>query len=108
MRENLKRKIHRLIHAINQALAESDEISDSLDGVKEEGFDLLLILEATVVLNRKGDVFLLEGEDWDDEDDLEADEEEAAAATEEVEELCTEISEADHEFLDTLKIRLHP
>lgn len=112
MRESLKQKIHRLISAINEALAESGDVSESLDGVREEGYDLFLILEATVVLNRKGGILALEADDWEEEDD-DLEEEEASLVEEAgldpvpSSELTAEVSDADHEFLRTLKIRLH-
>jgi len=112
MQESLKQKIHRLISAINEALAESGGVSESLDGVSEEGYDLFLILEATVVLNRKGEILALNAEDWEEEDDdLEEEEpslvEEAGLDPLPARELTAEVSEADHEFLATLKIRFH-
>jgi hypothetical protein len=72
MTHSLKRKIRLLMDAINDALSGSDEITRSLNRVRQEGYDLLLVLEATVVLNGSD-----EDEDGlDDHDDLDDDEEE--------------------------------
>lgn len=115
MRDSIKRKIHRLIHAINEALTDSEELTDSVEGVRDEGYDLFLILEATVVLNREGEMVALETEEWDEDvlEDTEPAELEDAeawlpAGTEASEgvELSTEISDTDQEFLRTLGIRL--
>ena len=44
LQENLK---NRLQEAINQALNESPRISDVLEEIREQGFDVLLYIEAT-------------------------------------------------------------
>ena len=115
MRDSIKRKIHRLIHAINEALSDSEEITDSVDGVRDEGYDLFLILEATVVLNRQGDIVALDTEDWD-EDEFEGLESldiegspallEAESESGESANLSANITETDQEFLRTLGIRV--
>jgi hypothetical protein len=69
MTHSLKRKIRLLMDAINDALSGSDEITRSLNRVRQEGYDLLLVLEATVVLNDSD-------EDENDLDDLYDDEDE--------------------------------
>ena len=111
MRDSIKHKIHRLIHAINEALIDSSELSESADEVRDEGFDLFLILEATVVLNRQGEFMALETEDWD-EDEVEEFERDTLSEDEALQEaagsatLSVEISTSDHDFLKTLGIRL--
>jgi hypothetical protein len=74
MTKSMKRKLRRLIDAIHGAISDSEEITRSLAGVREEGYDLFLVLEAAVVLNRQQD-----GDDDDDDpedDDLDFDEDE--------------------------------
>lgn len=111
MRDSIKHKIHRLIHAINEALTDSSELSDSVEEVRDEGYDLFLILEATVVLNRQGEIVALESEDWDEDEmeEFEGDtllDDEALQDAEESSTLSAEISTSDHEFLKTIGIRL--
>ena len=74
MTNSMKRKLRRLMGAINGALSESEEITQSLEGVRQEGYDLYLVLEASVVMNGKD----LDDDDLDDEpdDDLDDDDEE--------------------------------
>lgn len=114
MRDSLRRKIHHLIRAINEALAESGGVSDSLQGVRDEGFDLMLILEATVILNRDGEMIPLGTDDWEEDEELQeilaeeeerVEEEETALPPEIPTDLSTDVSEADREFLRTLRIR---
>ena len=111
MRDSIKHKIHRLIHAINEALIDSTELSDSADEVRDEGFDLFLILEATVVLNRDGEILAMDAEDWDEDelDEFVGDtllEDEALRAAETSSNLSAEISTSDQDFLKTIGIRL--
>ena len=111
MRDSIKHKIHRLIHAINEALIDSTELSDSADEVRDEGFDLFLFLEATVVLNRDGEILAMDAEDWDEDEaeEFEGDtllEDETLRAAEASAQLSAEISTSDKDFLKTIGIRL--
>jgi hypothetical protein len=51
----LKRLIKELGDAINRSLSESDEIARVIANIKEEGYDIFLVLEATVGFNRHED-----------------------------------------------------
>jgi hypothetical protein len=51
----LKRLIKELGEAINGSLTESDQIAKVIAKIKEEGFDIFLVLEATVGFNRHED-----------------------------------------------------
>lgn len=51
--DNLKRLIKELGAAINDALSESEEISEAIQNVKNAGYDVFLVLEATIGFNRK-------------------------------------------------------
>lgn len=48
LNDNLKRLIKELGEAINGSLSESEEIADSIAKIKSEGYDVLLVLEATI------------------------------------------------------------
>ncbi len=57
--ENLKKLMKELGEAINQAVAESDRISDVMGRIKASGNDVFLVLEATIGFNhhdRSGEV----------------------------------------------------
>jgi len=54
--DNLKQLIKELGAAINDALSESDEIGEAIQNVRSAGYDVFLVLEATIGFNRrKGD-----------------------------------------------------
>jgi hypothetical protein len=51
----LKRLIKELGDAINGSLSESDQIAQVIARIKEEGYDVFLVLEATIGFNRRDD-----------------------------------------------------
>ena len=51
--DNLKRLVKELGEAINQAVADSDRISEVMDRIKASGNDVFLVLEATIGFNRR-------------------------------------------------------
>jgi hypothetical protein len=51
----LKRLIKELGDAINGSLSESDQIARVIAKIKDEGFDIFLVLEATIGFNRQED-----------------------------------------------------
>jgi hypothetical protein len=54
--DNLKHLIKELGAAINDALSESEKISEAIENVRNAGFDVFLVLEATIGFNkRKGE-----------------------------------------------------
>lgn len=52
MNTRLKKLIKELGDAINGSLAESQEIAQVIAKIKEEGYDVFLVLEATLGFNR--------------------------------------------------------
>src|SRR5260370_14892735 len=46
--ENLKKRIKHLREAINQSLSESEPIAKAIADIKAAGYDIFLVLEATV------------------------------------------------------------
>jgi len=87
--------MQELGNAINDSLSESDRIAEAIGEIKRAGYDVFLVLEATIGFNRR------------DEDDEEAGEESA-----EIEEPKRGFETAgkikftsqDHRFLRALKI----
>ncbi|MEJ2006762.1 MAG: hypothetical protein P8Z30_01165 [Acidobacteriota bacterium] len=50
---NFKRLIKELGQAINESLADSDNISDVMGRIRAAGYDLFLVLEVTIGFNKK-------------------------------------------------------
>lgn len=53
--DNFKRLIKELGQAINESLAESDNISEVMGRIRAAGYDLFLVLEVTIGFNKKGE-----------------------------------------------------
>ena len=97
MDEPLKRLMQELGNAINDSLSESDRIAEAIGEIKRAGYDVFLVLEATIGFNRRD-------ESSDDEDeDIEVEEEpqpkRAFEATGKI-----KFTSQDHRFLRALKI----
>jgi len=66
MSPKVKELIQKLGEAIHESVSESDQIAGVVKDIREQGFDVLLMLEATIGLN--------EVEDEDEEIDIESEE----------------------------------
>ena len=55
MEEHLKQLMQQLGHAVNESLSESEAIAEVIGEIKREGYDVYLVLEATIGLNRRED-----------------------------------------------------
>ena len=53
MEQRLKELIKQLGRAIDESLSESESIAAVIGKIKEEGYDVLLVLEATIGFNRR-------------------------------------------------------
>jgi hypothetical protein len=53
MDDNIKLLMKELGAAINDALSESDEISEAIPFVRNAGYDVFLVLEATIGFNKR-------------------------------------------------------
>jgi len=53
--DELKKLMKELGEAINQSVAESDQISDVMGRIKAGGYDVFLVLEATIGFNQRAD-----------------------------------------------------
>ncbi|HUQ50019.1 MAG TPA: hypothetical protein VM056_04830 [Terriglobales bacterium] len=49
----MKQRIKELGDAINETLSNSDQIAEVIGRIKDEGYDVFLVLEATVGFNRQ-------------------------------------------------------
>jgi hypothetical protein len=98
--EPLKRLMQELGNAINDSLSESDRIAEAIGDIKKAGYDVFLVLEATIGFNRR------EG-DEEDAEELEITEEpqppQPAKKTFEATGKI-KLTTQDHRFLRALKI----
>lgn len=104
MEEPLKRLMQELGNAINDSLSESDRIAEAIGEIKKAGYDVFLVLEATIGFNRRGE----EGEEVDTED-VDLVEEEAEEKPEKPKRIYEtagklKFTSQDHRFLRALKI----
>jgi len=51
--DNLKQLMKELGEAINLALSDSEEISEAIQNVRNAGYDVFLVLEATIGFNKR-------------------------------------------------------
>ncbi|MCZ2154631.1 MAG: hypothetical protein LC114_12130 [Bryobacterales bacterium] len=50
--DRLKKLMQELGNAINDALTDSERIAESISDIRKEGFDVFLVLEATIGFNK--------------------------------------------------------
>src|ERR1700756_1241021 len=53
--QQLKQLMKELGEAINESLADSDSIADVVSRIKEGGYDIFLVLEATIGVSKQGE-----------------------------------------------------
>ncbi len=51
--DSLKQLMHDLGNAINDSLSESDRIAEAIGEIRRNGYDVFLVLEATIGFNRR-------------------------------------------------------
>ena len=96
MEEPLKHLMQELGNAINDSLSESDRIAEAIGEIKRAGYDVFLVLEATIGFNRRD-------EDSDeDEEQIETAEEPKQRTFETTGKI--KFTSQDHRFLRALKI----
>jgi hypothetical protein len=88
--------MQELGNAINDSLSESDRIAEAIGEIKRAGYDVFLVLEATIGFNRRD-------ESSEDEDETEQVETEEPKRTFETTSKIKFTSQ-DHRFLRALKI----
>ena len=66
MNQNVKNLIQKLGEAIHESVSESEHIAGVVKNIREQGFDVLLMLEATIGLN---EVDLEDADEADTEDE---------------------------------------
>ncbi len=95
MDDRLKELMQELGNAINESLSDSERIAASIGEIKRSGYDVFLVLEATIGFNKR-------------DENAEDDEEESTEPESEIQEFesGTKIkwTSQDHKFLRELKI----
>ena len=96
MDDRLKELMQELGNAINESLSDSEKIAASIGEIKRAGYDVFLILEATIGFNKR------DGEAEDEDED------ESVEAESEIQEFGSgnkiKWTSQDHKFLRALKI----
>lgn len=90
MDDKLKKLMKELGDAINESLSESDEIAEVISRIKGDGYDVFLVLEATIGFNKR-----------DEEKDTET---KSTASTSRKTEADFKVNAQDVKFLKSLKI----
>ena len=96
MEETLKHLMQELGNAINDSLSESDRIAEAIGEIKRAGYDVFLVLEATIGFNRRDD------SSTDEEPEMEVTEEPPRRGFETTGKI--KFTTQDHRFLRALKI----
>ena len=102
MDEPLKHLMQELGNAINDSLSESDRIAEAIGEIKRAGYDVFLVLEATIGFNRRE-----EGDEEEEQEEIEAtDEQPQQPQPKRTFEATGKIkfTSQDHRFLRALKI----
>ena len=89
--------MQELGNAINDSLSESDRIAEAIGEIKRAGYDVFLVLEATIGFNRRD-----ENAEDDDENQPESTEEAPKRTFEATGKI--KFTSQDHRFLRALKI----
>jgi hypothetical protein len=93
--EPLKNLMQELGNAINDSLSESDRIAEAIGEIKRAGYDVFLVLEATIGFNKR-----------DENDEMSEDEASAEPERKHGFESAGKVkfTSQDHRFLKALKI----
>ena len=96
MEERLKSLMQDLGNAINESLSDSDRIAAAIGEIKRAGYDVFLVLEATIGFNKRE-----EREDGDNEVVAEAEELPKSTSGGRI-----QLTSQDQKFLRALKIQI--
>ena len=102
MEEKLKELMQELGNAINESLSDSDRIAAAIGEIKRAGYDVFLVLEATIGFNKRDD-----SEEAESEAETAEAENEAPAPKRKFESTGKiKLTSQDHKFLKALKIAI--
>ena len=101
MEEKLKELMQELGNAINESLSDSDRIAAAIGEIKRAGYDVFLVLEATIGFNKRE-----ENGEYDSETEGESAETEAAPKRKFESTGKIKLTSQDQKFLKALKIAI--
>ena len=101
MEEKLKELMQELGNAINESLSDSDRIAAAIGEIKRAGYDVFLVLEATIGFNKRDENGEYESEDSDVESDSETPPKRKFESTGKI-----KLTSQDQKFLKALKIAI--
>ena len=99
MEDRLKDLMQELGNAINESLSDSDRIAAAIGEIKRAGYDVFLVLEATIGFNKRED-----GDESEEEETVEM--ESAAEPTTRRRTGKIKLTSQDQKFLRALKISI--
>ncbi len=92
--------MQELGNAINESLSDSDRIASAIGEIKRAGYDVFLVLEATIGFNKRDE------SSSDDDSDLESESEQPATKTRYESTGKIKLTSQDQKFLKALKIAI--
>ncbi len=99
MDDRLKDLMKELGEAINESLSDSDRIAAAIGEIKRAGYDVFLVLEATIGFNKRE-----EGDDADDGETVELDRGSEPATRRKLSRI--KLTSQDQKFLRAMKISI--
>lgn len=99
MDDRLKDLMKELGEAINESLSDSDRIAAAIGEIKRAGYDVFLVLEATIGFNKRE-----EGDDTDDGETVELDRGSEPATRRKLSRI--KLTSQDQKFLRAMKISI--
>ncbi len=104
MDERLKLLMQELGSAINDSLADSDRIASAIGDIREAGFDVFLILEATIGFNKRDENAAADDSGEQRETEIEITDERPRAGKRSDTGIRLKFTNQDQKFLRALKI----
>ena len=101
MEEKLKELMQELGNAINESLSDSDRIAAAIGEIKRAGYDVFLVLEATIGFNKRDESSEYESEEGEMEADSETPPKRKFESTGKI-----KLTSQDQKFLKALKIAI--
>jgi len=101
LEEKLKELMQELGNAINESLSDSDRIAAAIGEIKRAGYDVFLVLEATIGFNKRDESGEYEGEEESEAAETEAPPKRKFESTGKI-----KLTSQDQKFLKALKIAI--
>jgi hypothetical protein len=101
LEEKLKELMQELGNAINESLSDSDRIAAAIGEIKRAGYDVFLVLEATIGFNKRDESSEYESDDGDADAESEPPPKRRFESTGKI-----KLTSQDQKFLKALKIAI--